>query len=67
MEKMKRFTEFFDRKERIKKPEVKPEDNYKEHGFCQGHCDRKVIPDSKGEPMVVCDFCKRIVMKRPNR
>ena len=62
MDIVKKFSEL---KERIYHPEpIKPEDNYKEFGFCQGQCDRKVIPDSTGKPMIVCNYCKRIVMKR---
>lgn len=34
------------------------------NGECMSNCDRQVIPDKDGIPMVVCFYCKRIVIKR---
>lgn len=34
------------------------------NGECMSNCDRQVIPDENGIPMVVCFYCKRIVIKR---
>jgi hypothetical protein len=34
------------------------------NGECLSNCDRQVVPDENGIPMVVCFYCKRIVIKR---
>jgi len=30
---------------------------------CEMKCDRKVIPGKKGQPVIICDGCKRIIME----
>lgn len=30
---------------------------------CEMKCDRKVIKGSEGQPIIVCDGCKRIIME----